>query len=207
MSSQKIIDAILSEAQADCEARLQAARRAAEQSRQEALTAAQENEDRVRGDLARECGDIVARARQSAALEARKNTLVSRRRLIDSAFDGAVGELAELDGEAYAGLITRLVCRAAETGREQLVVPERARVRYEKPFVGGRTMIELLNSAYHEQTGRPAAFALSAQTGDFRGGIRLVGEKTDIDCSFEALVAEWRESHEAEVSQKIFDRG
>ena len=41
MSSQKIIDAILSEAQADCEARLQAARRAAEQSRQEALTARQ----------------------------------------------------------------------------------------------------------------------------------------------------------------------
>jgi hypothetical protein len=36
--------------------------------------------------------------------------------------------------------------------------------------------------------------------------VRLVGERTDIDCSYESLVAAYRDVHEAEIAALLFGK-
>ena len=162
--------------------------------------------DRIAADTERECADIAARARQNANLAARKNTLAAKRELLNTAFDKALDQLCSLSGDEYARLVGELVCASAETGREAVLVPAAHRVRFEKPFVGGKTMIEILNAAYKEKRGTAGNFSIAGGGADFSGGVKLIGERADYDCSFDTLVAEWRESNEARVYEMLFKK-
>ena len=157
-----------------------------------------------RGALcALEAAETEKRRLLTAGIEARKNTLAAKRALLDRAFDEAVAQLCALDDKTYAALVTRLVVAGSETGSEALRVPAAHRDRYTKPFVGGKTQLEALNEALCA-AGKKGALTLDAEPAKFRGGVLLVGPEADIDCSFEALVAAFRDTHEAEVSARLF---
>ena len=206
MSSQKILDAIMDDARRECDGIIAAAEKSAAQSREQALAAAAERSERHKADIERECADITARARQNASLTARKNTLAAKRTLIDRAFDGALEQMNLLGDDQYAALVSRLVCAASENGSEYVSVPKHCRARYTKPFIGGKNMLEILNAAYKEKSGSAGSFKLSEGETDFSGGVKLIGDRADFDCSFETLLAEWREQNEAAVYEMLFKK-
>lgn len=206
MSSQKILDAIMQDAQRESEELLQNAASMAEESRNQALAAAGERENRQREDLKRECAEISSRAKQNALLAARKNTLAAKRGIIDRVFDSALSELCSLNGEQYRALVCRLVCESAETGREQLLVPKSDRDKYKKPYIGGKTMLELLNEEFKGARGIKGEFSMASGDCDFKGGVKLIGENADIDCSFDTLLAQWREENEARACEMLFGK-
>ena len=55
-----------------------------------------------------------------------------------------------------------------------------------------------------KKAGKPAKLTLSDENSGFKGGFRLVGELADVDCSFESLVAAWRDENETEASIRLF---
>lgn len=203
MGAKQILDAIAADARADAEKLLGDAQAGVDSTTKKAFAAAQAEVDEIARKAELEAAETEKRRLLTAGIEARKNTLAAKRALLDRAFDEAVAQLCALDDKTYAALVTRLVVAGSETGSEALRVPAAHRDRYTKPFVGGKTQLEALNEALCA-AGKKGALTLDAEPAKFRGGVLLVGPEADIDCSFEALVAAFRDTHEAEVSARLF---
>lgn len=131
-----------------------------------------------------------------AELEARKRALATRQALIDTAFEETLKALAVLDEGKYAEWIVKTVLEAAETGEETLLVAEKDRPLFTK-------MLDKLNKSLAE-SGRKGALKLSPESGAFVGGMVLIGEYTEKNCTFETLLRLEREDIEAEVASILF---
>lgn len=202
MAETKIIDAIIGDAKSEAEGILESANEEAKKAVDAAKDAAQRRASQIDAAAKAEGEELARRAMLGASLEARKNSLASRRELLEKAFENAFSELGSLEGQRYAELIARLVVDAAETGTETVVTPEDTYERYTKPYIGGKTMLEYLNAAL-EKAGKKGALKLG-KPAKIAGGVKLVGEKADIDCSFGAIIASFRDERETEVSKLLF---
>jgi len=208
MSADRIVNKILDDAKAAAAAAIA-----------EAEAAAAERGERAKADAAARAAEILSGAEAEAAeyerrkmlnasLESRKNSLASRRKLLDEAFSLALRKLEELDDEEYAELVEKLVVDASQTGRELLVVPQAHLPRYQKPYLAAkgllkRSMLGILNDAL-KQSGKEGGLTLGEGSAAFSLGVILKGENVDLDCSFESLVAAFREEREAEVAALLF---
>ena len=204
MSTDKILQRIISEAeeQAD-QIRLQAQEKAKELE-SSVLKKAQERADALKASAAREGEEIQKRQMLVAGLEARKQTLQAKRAVLDEVFSAALEELCSLDGERFASLITKIVLEAAQTGRETLRVPAGDRARYEdESWSAQGSMLQRLNRAL-EAAGKTGGLSLDPCPASFSGGVQLCGEKSDVNASFESLVKAAREESELEVSHILF---
>lgn len=202
MSADKIIEKIIADATADAgriakTARADAAlrQRAAES---DAVSRVAEIGKRAEADDA----EIERRRMLTAGLDARKNTLARRRRLMDRVFDAALERFYGLSEADYTALVTKLIVAASETGDERVVVP----VKDEKRYRGEKSMLAALNAAL-KSAGKPAKLTFGGTTSAIGGGVLLLGDIADVDCSFESLIAQFREDREMEVAGILFESG
>ncbi len=203
MGAQQILDTIRLDAQADAQRMLNAAQAEAEKAKADALAAAGSEAAGIEAKAAAEAAETEKRRLLTAGIEARKSALAKKRALIDEVFAQAKQALCSLSGEEYRALVCGLVTQGAQTGCEQVVVPADVAERYTRPFLGGKTMLELLNEAL-VQAGKTGSLTLSDRTGNFAGGVQLIGEESDVDCSFGALVDAFRDENEAKVYALLF---
>lgn len=203
MGAQQILDAIMDEARRDCEQIAADAREAVSTKRTSVLAEAQSRADAITAAGQKNAAEAERRRMLTAGIEARKNSLSARRALLERAFSLALDKLTALEGNDYVKFVSALAANAAQTGTESVLVPASARERFEKPYAGGKTALEAMNDAL-KKAGKPAKLTLSAENGGFKGGFRLVGELADVDCSFESLVAAWRDENETEASKRLF---
>lgn len=211
MSADRILQKIRQDAEAEA-----AAIRSAAQEKAEALTAsilseAQKKADAIAAKAAAEAEEIERRRLLIAGLEARKNKLSSKRAVLDQAYDLAYQELCGLSGERWARLITACVLSSCETGREVLRVPAGDISKYRSDFLTrlgeatghGGSMLDHLNSELRK-AGKEGALTLDETPAPFEGGVLIVGEKSDVNCSFEALLRAQREENEREIAALLF---
>lgn len=203
MGASQILDAILSEAQSDAEAVLADAENTAKATLAAAKADAEQRAQALLADAQTSADTAAERDMLSAELEARKTSLQGRRALLDDVFQKAADSLCALGKKDYIALVTRLVADAAETGCEQLQVSAAEHDRYVRPYDAGKTMLQILNSALKD-TGLPGRLTLHDTPGSFSGGVKLIGELADIDCSFASLVESYRDAREADVSRMLF---
>lgn len=211
MSSNKIIEKIRQDAETQAAATLAQAREKADASRdlirQDAEKTVAAIEEKAKADVE----EIHRRRQLVTGLEGRKNTLAARRRVLDEAFSRALDELCALPEERWAALIERLAVEAAATGTETICVPEADLEKYRSDFFSklqaamGRkgSMLDAVNAAL-VRAGKQGALKLSEKPAGIRGGFLLVGEKADVNCSFEALVRQERELCEREAAALLF---
>ena len=144
-----------------------------------------------------------------AGLETRKNTLASRRGVIDEAFAAAEEQLAALPEDRWEALITKLVLEAAETGEEVLEVPAADREKYEAapegslPLIGEKSLLKRLNAALKE-AGKEGKLTLADAPVDMKGGFKLCGPAYDVNASFEMLLSLVREESEQEIYRILY---
>lgn len=203
MGAEAIIEKIRKNAAEEAASiRRQGEERAEAAAKQILDAASAEAEEMLRSAKA-SAADIERRERLMTGLETRKNSLASRRAVIDDAFEKALNELAGLPESRWAALIERIVLESAETGYEVLSVPEADRARYERPFAGGKPMLDRLNEALKAK-GLPGGLTLSDAHAKIRGGVLLSGEKYDVNGSFEMLLSLVREDCEKEVYHILY---
>jgi V/A-type H+/Na+-transporting ATPase subunit E len=202
LGEQRIIDAIIGDAKKEAAGIIEAANEQAKDALASAANAAQARACAIAKTATADGEELVRRAMLGASLEARKNSLASRRELLEKAFENAFSSLCRLENDDYINLITKLVCGASETGSETLLVPSDVYDRYAKPYKGGKTMLEILNDAL-KKAGKKGELSL-AESQSRDGGVRLVGVDADLDCSFKALVASLRDEKETEISKLLF---
>lgn len=197
MGAEAIIEKIRKNAAEEAASiRKQGEDRAAAAAKQITDAASAEAEEILRSAKA-SAADVERRERLMAGLETRKNTLASRREVLDKAFSQALDQLAALPEDRWAALIQRIVLESAETGREVLSVPAEDMPRYRQ------FLLDQLNKAL-EAKGLPGGLTLSETPAKIRGGVLLSGEKYDVNGSFEMLLSLVREDCEREIYHILY---
>jgi len=197
MASEKIIDKILQNAEEE-------KKKIIADGQEKALAISQkiqeETDLKVSEITKKNKADIEAikdRTALMTRLEIRKNTLAVKHSLIDEAFKQAAEALKNYSDIQKKALITKIVLSAVETGEEKLQVPKDDREMYETGF------LDTLNNTLKQQ-GKKGELSLDDTDGNFEVGLKLVGEKADINGNFDILLEAVRDQYEREVAEIIY---
>ena len=141
--------------------------------------------------------EAVRRQLLIAELEARKNTLDRKRKVIEEVFAQAEKELARLPQDRWEKLIIKTVLQASEKGTEKLCVPLADVEKYN----GG--LLAKINAAL-VASGKKGELTLTEEAAKFAGGVLIIGENSDFDGSFKTILHEVRRKSEREVAALLF---
>lgn len=197
MVTNKIVFKIQEEASHELAALLTAAKSKADASAKKITNAARLKVEEIQAQAELDANEAARRQVLIAELEARKNTLESKRKVIEEAFILAEKELAQLTDDKWKKLITGIVLKASETGTEKLCVPA---VDMEK-YTGG--LLAEINAAL-AQAGKKGELTMADKPAKFEGGVLLIGKNSDVDCSFKTILREVRKKSEREVAAILF---
>lgn len=134
--------------------------------------------------------DIIERSRTNGALDSRKTALREKRRVLDAAFELAEKELCALEGEKREALLS-LMIRENVKGGETL-----------RPAKPDRASIAALIEKQNPSLPRPVELGEDIEAG---GGFRLLGCGYETDCTFEAMLRDFRERRESEAARVLFE--
>ena len=184
-----IVDRILSDAEEQAKSILKDAkiRKQAEQdaARQEAA----EYLEKSRRALKSEAENQISRRETVAALDCRKLLLQAKREVLESVIQAAQKKACKMPKEKYLKVLEKLLKENAETG-DEIVLSESAPV-------GEREVMALAVC-------KERKLSFAATVGKFSGGLILVSDKCDKDCSFEALFEANRNELEEEIAGDLF---
>ena len=200
MSVDQILNKILTDATHDAEILLQNAKNEAEARDNTIQEVAQRQIAELEKKSKARVTETERRRMLTAGLDARKNTLARRRELLNQAFSKALEAYVSLPEPDYLALVIKLITAASETGTEKVFVP----AKDEEKYTGEAPFLAAANAAL-VQAGKPGALSFGGVLPKLRGGVVLSGEIADIDCSFESLIAEFRETQEMNVSNILFE--
>ena len=188
MSIQKVVERILSDAQAEATALIsdaenKAAKRLADASAY-AETARQEAETEMRARKE----SIFEKRAADARLESAKILLFEKRKTVDSVYELALARLVSLEKEDCLQLTSALLEKYAEMGDE---------VFFAQNFKYGKEVSALPIVKNRE-------LKISDTRLDLDGGMRLVGKVSDKDLTYGALLAADKDANQADLAKELF---
>ena len=197
MATNKIVFKIEEEAAAEVAAILAAAKTKADASAEKIIEEAHIKAQEIREESLLAAKEAAHRQELIAELEARKNSLDSKRQILEEAYLLAAKELAQLEEEKWKKLIIAIVRNASVTGQEKLCVPAKDLAKYQNGF-----LLEI-NAALAAK-GKRGELSLAEEAAPFADGVLLIGKNSDVDCSFATILQEMRRRTEREVAAILF---
>ena len=178
--------------------------KAAERTRAEARSKADEILAQARADAERECVDIERRSKQAVAnilergrtaaeLKKRGAVLAEKQRLIGATIGMAKAELKGLETGAYFDMILKLAVKSAQTG--ELLLSKKDLERLPEGFE------DRLNAALKD---KGAVLRISGDTRDIDGGFVLTYGGIEENCSIDALFDAAHEVLQDKVQEILF---
>lgn len=211
MNVDKIIDKIQQDAAADAATVIAAASEKAAVSTAAITAEAESKIVEIEKVTQNNIAEAYRRRQLIAELEGRKSALAKKREVLDEAFAQALAELSALSGEKWEALVTRIVLESAETGTEKLRVPAKDRAQYKSgvfekldaAFSHKGALLDKLNAAL-VAAGKKGSLTLDEMGAPFESGVALIGETSEVNGSFDALLRDVRENCEREIAQLLF---
>ena len=197
MATNKIVFKIQEEAAAEVAAILAEAKNKADASAKKIIDEAHAKAQEIQEESLLDAKEAAHRQELIAELEARKNSLDSKRQILEEAYNLAAKELAQLTDEKWKKLIVAIVNNASVTGQEQLCVPAKDLDKYKNGL-----LLEI-NAALAAK-GKKGELTLAEERAPFTDGILLIGKNSDVDCSFATILQEMRRKTEREVAAILF---
>ena len=197
MATNKIVFKIEEEAAAEVATILAAAKTKADASAEKIIEEAHIKAQEIREESLLAAKEAAHRQELIAELEARKNSLDSKRQILEEAYLLAAKELAQLEEEKWKKLIIAIVRNASVTGQEKLCVPAKDLAKYQNGF-----LLEI-NAALAAK-GKRGELSLAEEAAPFADGVLLIGKNSDVDCSFATILQEMRRKTEREVAAILF---
>ena len=195
MQADKVVEKILSEANAEADKIKAEAQAKADKARAEVQSELEKYNSET-AILAKAAGeDRLARMLATARMETRKLTLGKKVELIDEVFDEALQQVLAMDESEYQALMSEWLTKAVETGDEEVIIGENE-TKITHDFI--KQMNRELGSGYKGN------LALSSDKADIAGGFILRRGKIQVNVSLEVLFSQVRENLEMELTQKLF---
>ena len=132
-----------------------------------------------------------------ANLESRKEILRRKQNLIEEAFQKASNHLKHLSDKQYQVTVKKMLLKAVESGREEVIISPRDEKRITPSF------LEEVNKGLAEK-GRPGKLRLSPERREFIGGFVLRSSRKEIKCTFDSLFKEKKDELEGEIARILF---
>ena len=192
MSIEKITSKILGDAETErdlmlADARAQSDAVLAEAEKHAAMLLADAEQ---RGEIEKQ--KIITRRKSVADIDCRKVFLGKKQEIIEACFARAIDEITDMSKEAYIELLVHLG-KTSGVKAGVLIFNER-----DKQSVAAE-VCRALNEAVD-----CGSFIVSEKTGKMRGGYLLTADRTTINNTVEALVAEAKTALTAEVAKQLF---
>ena len=197
MATNKIVFKIQEEAAAEVAAILAEAKNKADASAKKIIDEAHAKAQEIQEESMLDAKEAAHRQELIAELEARKNSLDSKRQILEESYLLAAEELAQLTDEKWKKLIIAIVNNASVTGQEKLCVPAADFKRYQNGF------LQKINAAL-AANGKRGELSLAEGAAPFNDGVLLIGKNSDVDCSFSTILQEMRRRTEREVAAILF---
>ena len=188
MSTQKIVERILSDAEAEAKVLIEKAEEKAAKLQADASLYAENEQKSAKDEAAKKRETILEKRKADARLDGAKLFLSEKRKVVNAVYDEALSRLMELDKESSLKLIESLLKSYAEQGDELYFARNFA---YKKeavllPVITEKNLI------------------VAEESMDLDGGVYLKGKTSDKDLSFGALLAADREAYQAELAKELF---
>ena len=197
MATNKIVFKIEEEAAAEVAVILAEAKKKADASAKKIIDEAHAKAQEIQEESLLDAKEAAHRQELIAELEARKNSLDSKRQILEEAYNLAAKELAQLTDEKWEKLIIAIINNASVTGEEKLCVPAKDFAKYQNGL-----LLEI-NAALAAK-GKKGELTLAEERAPFTDGILLIGKNSDVDCSFATILQEMRRKTEREVAAILF---
>ncbi len=173
------------------------------QKRSAAITARGEADAKARreallADAQTQAAELKRRARTIAELDARKQILTAKEKLIEDTFAQALARLQELGREAYQDLLFPMILAAVQYGDEDIIVSPDQRHFFDATFLGK------LNKTLKQQ-GKKGELTLAAEIRPLKGGFVLRAGDVEINNTFNSLLRMQRDSLEPAVARMLFE--
>jgi len=194
VSLEKIRQKIVEEAEEEAGRIIKDAEKRGRMAKEEAKRAAEERYKREIED--EKAALVLAEERACIKYKADMNAEVLRlkNQLIDEIFDKAVEKISKLENTKYLEVIARYFSENLISGVDTLVISQKDKERVTEKWVD--TILEKIHKG---------DFQLKIVTSpDIQGGFILKGEKAEIDCSLEQIIADKKEELKPEISRVLF---
>lgn len=188
MSKESIVERIISDAEKERETLLAEARQKAEAHVAAAKAHAERKFAGVKAETAQKAKAILDGKAASARLDCAKAELKEKRRVIDCVYGGALKKLCALDKEDALKLAEKLLKDYAEENDE---------IAFSSDYRFRQEVMKL-------DIVKKKKLKISHKGADVGGGFVLIGENSDKDISYAALLAADRELYQSEIAAKIF---
>jgi len=193
---EKILAHIEAESMAECAQIDRAASEECGRIREKYAQAERDEYERLIDAGTKEAKHRLERLGNLAALEAKKQVLVTCHEMVDAAFELAAKKLRTLP--EYTEFLARLAAAATITGEEAIVFSASDLKKI------GHEVQSAANAALNAG-GKTARLTLSEKSADISGGFILYGGDFVVNCSIEALIERYRSELTPEVSAMLFD--
>ncbi len=142
--------------------------------------------------IAAERPEVFRRREIVANLDVQKELLITRRRVLDEAFERALEKLNELDEERYLALCENLLSEASSIGDEIVIVNPAEQYITE-------SWIEEFNRKYKKD------LVLGEGRESLTGGFMLIRDRIRVNCAWEMLLKVFREDREIDVAKRFHE--
>lgn len=188
MSMEKVVKRILSDAEQDAEKTLENAHAKADELLETVQADIQKDRQRTEAEVQAKIKSVLERRSADARLESSKILLGEKRKTISAVYELALARLNALEKEDCLRLAGRLLEDYAETG-DKLYFAE--------------------NFAYASEVAslpvvKNKKLAVQSERLALSGGMKLVGEKSDKDLSYTALLEADKDEYQASLAVELF---
>lgn len=190
---EKIIERIQVNSAANCDAILQDAQKQADTVRAAKKAEADAAVEKITADTKRQAKEIIDAAVSGSELEEKKQLLAEKVDLINGVIDNVTNTLKNLPDEQYFDSLYALVIKYARSEDGVMYLSQKDLDRLPKDF----------EKTVNEQI-KGGTIKVSKEPRDLDGGFVLAYGGIEINCSFDALVADNRENIKDELSRIIF---
>ncbi|MBN2513679.1 MAG: V-type ATP synthase subunit E [Sedimentisphaerales bacterium] len=195
MNAEQVVQKIMSQAKAEADKILAAAREAAgkEKQRLDQELVGFSGEARKAAEAAGQ--DKLARMLAAARMQNARELLAAKGQVLDELFSRVKQRIEQMPDGEYLELMKRLIHKSVQTGQEEVIVG-----RHE-----GRINQDFLNRVNGELAGQGKGhLRLSSTREDISGGFILSSGKVRINASVDVLVAQLRDTMEMQLTAELF---
>lgn len=189
----KIIERIAQDSAAKCDGIIFEAQNEANKIKEAAAVKANTDKEAIIAEANKEAKAIVDMAESGAQLEGKKVLLATRVEIIDKAIDAASAELNEMPEDEYFAAIYALVRNYAQAEDGQMLLSEKDLGRLPSDFE------DKINAELND-----GKITVVKDPADISNGFILVYGDIEINCTFDALIAEQRDDIKDELYSIIF---
>lgn len=190
----KIIERIAQDSAAKCDGIIFDAQNEATKIKEAATTTANNEKNALIEAANKEAKAIVDMAESGAELDGKKLLLATRVEIIDKVIEAASEKLGNMPEEEYFAAIYALVKTYAQAAEGEMVLSQKDLGRLPKDF----------DKKINADLAKGAKLTVAKDAANISDGFILVYGDIEINCTFEALIAEQRDEIKDELNSIIF---